>query len=35
MEEARTYLEKLADIVTPEVQVDKMYQRIHEVVSML
>jgi hypothetical protein len=35
MEEARTYLEKLADIVAPEVQVDKMYQQIHEVVSML
>jgi hypothetical protein len=35
MEEAITYLKKLADIVTPQVQVDEMYQRIHEVVGML
>jgi hypothetical protein len=28
-------LKKLADIVTPEVQVDEMYQRIHELVGML
>jgi hypothetical protein len=35
MEEAITYLKKLADVVTHEVQVDEMYQRIHEVVGML
>jgi hypothetical protein len=35
MEETGTYLKKLVDIVTPETQVDEMYQRIHEVVGLL
>jgi hypothetical protein len=35
MEAASTYLKKLGEIVSPEMQVDEMYQRIHEVVGML
>jgi hypothetical protein len=35
MGEAGTYLKKLADIVTPEVMVDEMYQRIHKVAGLL
>jgi hypothetical protein len=35
MESTSTYLKKLVDVVTLEVQVDEMYQRIHEVVGML
>jgi hypothetical protein len=35
MEVSGTYLKKLADIVTPEVTVDEMYQRIHDVVGLL
>jgi hypothetical protein len=35
MEVSGTYLKKLADIVTPKVTVDEMYQRIHDVVGLL
>jgi hypothetical protein len=35
MEEVGTYLKKFADIVTPEIMVDELYQRIHEVVGVL